>query len=236
MCKYNGATLSTSSNGVSSGPNYSCKTEPITPLTTSATKLDTALSAMVADGYTNIHQGVIWGWRTLSPSAPFTEGRSLDDPNYPGHRRIMILMTDGANTYEWYDKNPNVSKYNAYGYVPEGRADTTDSSWTVHETMNARTAEACSNAKTYGGVEIYTIAFQVSDEDTLDMLENCATKPSMAYKSESNSELTLAFSTIATEITRLRGVAVRAIPPSRSLRRRDGADRGDTRRTLSLPS
>ncbi|PTW62311.1 Flp pilus assembly protein TadG [Breoghania corrubedonensis] len=204
LCKYDGASLSTSTNGVSRGPNYGCKTQAITPLTTSRTTLDNAVTAMVADGYTNIHQGVVWGWRALSPAEPFTGGRRLDDPALPGHRRIMILMTDGANTYEWYDKNPNISKYNAYGYVTEGRAETTDSSWTVHTTMNARTAEACTNAKTDGGVEIYTIAFQVSDQSTLDMLEDCATKPSMAYKSESNSELTLAFAKIAKEITRLR--------------------------------
>ena len=204
LCKYDGAYLSTSDNGVSRGPNYSCKTEPITPLTTSRTTLDNAVNAMVADGYTNIHQGVIWGWRALSPDAPFTGGRALGDPAYPGHRRIMILMTDGANTYEWYDRNPNISKYNGYGYVSEGRAGTTSSSWTVRSTMNARTAEACANARSDGGVEIYTIAFQVSDADTLDMLKNCASKPSMAYRSESNSELTLAFSTIASEITRLR--------------------------------
>ncbi|MEI2386413.1 pilus assembly protein TadG-related protein [Breoghania sp. JC706] len=204
LCKYDGAALSTSSNGVTRGPNYSCKTQPITPLTTSRTTLDNAVTAMVADGYTNIQQGVAWGWRALSPGEPFTGGRALDDPAYPGHRRIMILMTDGANTYEWYDKNPNASKYNAYGYVTEGRAETTDSSWVVHNTMNARTAETCANAKSQGGVEIYTIAFQVSDQSTLDMLEDCATKPSMAYKSDSNTELTLAFSNIAKEITRLR--------------------------------
>ncbi len=204
VCKYDNAYLSTYDNGVSRGPNYGCKTQAITPLTTSKSTVEYAVNSMVANGYTNIHQGVVWGWRALSPQEPLAGGRPTGDPAYPGHRRIMILMTDGANTYEWYDRNPNVSKYNAYGYVTEGRTDTTYSSSVVHTTMNARTAEACTNAKTLGDVEIYTIAFQVSDQTTIDMLEDCATKPSMAYKSESNSELTVAFSQIAKEITRLR--------------------------------
>ncbi len=204
VCKYNNASLSTWDNGVSKGPNYGCKTQAVTPLTTSRSTLENAVNAMVADGYTNIHQGVVWGWRALSPQEPFAGGRPTGDPAYPGHRRIMILMTDGANTYEWYDRNPNTSKYNAYGYVREGRADTTYSSSVVHVTMNARTAEACTNAKDLGDVEIYTIAFQVSDQNTIDMLKDCASKASMAYKSDSNSELTVAFSQIAKEITRLR--------------------------------
>lgn len=204
LCKYNGASFSSWDNGVSKGPNYGCKTQPITPLTTSRTTLDNAVNAMVADGYTNIHQGIAWGWRALSPGAPFTGGRALNDPAFPGHRRIMIVMTDGANTYEWYDKNPNTSKYNAYGYVTENRAGTDSSSYTLHQTQDARTAEVCENAKKDGGVEIYTIAFQVSDETTRNLLKNCASKPSMAYESNSNEELTIAFSTIAKEITRLR--------------------------------
>lgn len=205
LCKYKNASFSSWDNGVSKGPNYGCKTQQITPLTTNKLAIDTALSDMVADGYTNIHQGVMWGWRAISPQAPFSEGREMNDPDNPGHRRIMIVMTDGANTYEWKDDNPNISKYNAYGYVPEGRIGTTGNDYnTVKATMDTRTQEACTNAKTDGEIEIYTIAFQVGDTATRNMLRDCASSPNMAYQSDSNAELILAFQNIAKEISKLR--------------------------------
>ncbi len=205
MCKYDGASYSSWNNGVSKGPNYGCKTQEVTPLTTSEETIDTAIDAMVADGYTNIHQGVVWGWRAISPAAPFTEGRAMNDPDNPGHRRIMIVMTDGANTYEWTDSNPNISKYNAYGYVPEGRTGVDyNSNGDVTDVMDDRTAEACTNAKTDGEIEIYTIAFQISDTTTRNMLRDCATKPEMAYQSDSDAQLLVAFQNIAKEISKLR--------------------------------
>lgn len=205
MCKYNGAHVSTWDNGVSRGPNYGCKTQQITALTTDKAVLTGAIDDMVADGYTNIHQGVMWGWRVMSPGAPFTEGRPMNDPSLPGHKRIMIVMTDGANTYEWKDGNPNISKYNAYGYVPEGRVGTAGNNYdTVTDTMDDRTLEACTNAKQDGEMQVYTIAFQVSDTATRNMLVNCATTPQMAYRSDSNEELVVAFQNIAKEISKLR--------------------------------
>ncbi|WP_248304745.1 pilus assembly protein TadG-related protein [Breoghania sp. L-A4] len=205
MCKYDGASFSSWDNGVSRGPNYGCKTQQVTPLTTSKDTVDAAIDAMVADGYTNIHQGVMWGWRAISPQAPFTEGRAMNDPANPGHRRIMIVMTDGANTYEWNDRNPNISKYNAYGYVPENRTGIDyNNNGDVTDVMDTRTGEACANAKADGEIEVYTIAFQISDTVTRNMLRDCATTPEMAYQSDSDAELLVAFQNIAKEISKLR--------------------------------
>lgn len=205
LCKYNSVSYSPWDNGVSKGPNYGCKTQQITAMTNDGTTLKDAIDDMEADGYTNIHQGVVWGWRAMSPQAPFTEGRVTDDPLLPKHRRIMIVMTDGANTYEWKDSNPNISKYNAYGYVPEGRVGTTENDYTtVRNTMNARSLEACTNAKNDGDITVFTIAFQVNDTATRDMLESCASDATLAYQSGSNEELSTAFLNIAKEITRLR--------------------------------
>lgn len=208
VCKYNKARPGFQENGIRRGPNYGCKSVRLQPLSEHLGPVQSKIAEMKADGYTNIQQGVAWGWRVLSPQEPFTGGRRPEDVPNGDYRRIMIVMTDGANTYEWLGsphRYPNISKYNAHGYVTEGRLGVTgDDYGSVTTEMDDRTLETCTNAKEDGGVLIYTVAFQVNDYATKKMLRDCASKPEMAYQSNSNSELTLAFANIAQEITRLR--------------------------------
>jgi Flp pilus assembly protein TadG len=87
--------------GMDEGPNTSCSTTPITPLTDVSNQegLDTvknAIDAMQANGATNVPEGMAWGWRTLSSAAPFTGGRSELGK---GNDKVLIVLTDGANTY-----------------------------------------------------------------------------------------------------------------------------------------
>lgn len=94
-------TTVTSGYGMDAGPNTSCSTTAITPLTdvsttTGATAIKAAIDAMAADGATNVPEGMAWGWRTLSSTAPFTEGRPETEK---GNDKILIVLTDGANTY-----------------------------------------------------------------------------------------------------------------------------------------
>ena len=113
-------------------------------------------------------------------------------------------MTDGQNTYNTYNTY-NKSMYGAFGYVGKGHLGTTSSSnRTVNEKMNERTLEACANVKGTGSILVYTIAFQVNDRDTLDMLSQCASRPEMAFLSDSDSELVATFKQIAQEISLLR--------------------------------
>jgi Flp pilus assembly protein TadG len=83
------------------GPNTSCTTTAITPLTdvskpAGLTLIKTAIDAMKATGATNVPEGMAWGWRTLSSEAPFTGGRSEIGK---GNDKVVIVLTDGANTY-----------------------------------------------------------------------------------------------------------------------------------------
>ena len=87
--------------GMDAGPNASCTTTPITPLTdvsnqTGLETVKTAIDDMAAKGATNVPEGMAWGWRTLSSGAPFGEGRSELGK---GNDKILIVLTDGANTY-----------------------------------------------------------------------------------------------------------------------------------------
>ena len=90
------------------GPNYSCTTTPITPLTDVTTeeglaKIKTAIDKMASNGYTNVPEGTAWGWRTLSSTAPFTDGRPETEK---GNDKIIIVLTDGANTYSSPNSDP----------------------------------------------------------------------------------------------------------------------------------
>lgn len=196
-CKYDDEDLNPWS---SRGPNYLCTTDPLTPLSTNESTLLSAISAMGANGSTNIHEGVMWGWRILSPSAPFTNGRAYTEED---NRKIMVLMTDGQN---WHNgrNNHNRSDYSAYGFSANGRLRSpTSSDSRLRQAMNARTTEACGNAKN-AGITIYTIAFDIRDRDTRDMLEGCANSAQYAFNVENTSELLAAFRQITKEISMLR--------------------------------
>jgi homoserine kinase len=137
----------------------------------------------------------------LSHGAPFTEGRGLDDDE---NHKIMIVMTDGQNTYTSYD-NFNKSRYGGFGYIGMNHLGTTSSKNSmVVGKMNEKTLAACTNAKADGKILVYTIAFKVSDADTRALLEKCATRTEMAYRSDTNIELIAAFQKIAQEISMLR--------------------------------
>jgi hypothetical protein len=107
-----------------SGPNYSCTTTPATPLTDVTTEeglatIKTAIDKMAANGNTNVPEGTAWGWRTISSTAPFTEGRHETEK---GNDKVIIVLTDGANTYSVPNSDPagNKSTYAAYGYTGKG--------------------------------------------------------------------------------------------------------------------
>jgi Flp pilus assembly protein TadG len=101
------------------GPNQSCTTTAITPLTANTTKLNAAIDAMSPTGNTNVPEGLAWGWRTISSTAPFTEGTSETRKDMD---KVVIVLTDGANTYadlsqqDRSDVTGTQSTYAAFGY------------------------------------------------------------------------------------------------------------------------
>ncbi|HMN87177.1 MAG TPA: hypothetical protein PKA74_14455, partial [Bauldia sp.] len=206
-CKYNQTPVNVTVGGLSGGPNFMCSSKAITPLSTSETTVDAAITAMVASGSTNIGEGVGWGWRILSPTEPFTAGRQYSDED---NQKIMVVMTDGENTY--YPKSSMFTKswYGAWGLVWNGRLGTTSTDTdTLTTKMNDRTLEACKNAKA-AGVKIYTVGFEINAGTTsnpsaaLTLLRNCASDPSMYYDAANESELIDAFTAIGDSITSLR--------------------------------
>ncbi len=203
LSKYD-ATVSASSSDYGSqynvGPSFLCNQSELVPLTTSQTTIENGIDSMVARGSTNIVQGLVWGWRTLSPGMPFTEGRPYTDNL---NQKILILLSDGQN-YITSRSNMNRSLYSAYGYIKDNRLDTTSSSTsTVTAHMNTRTAEACDNIKA-AGITIFTITFDLDHEDTIDLMRDCATTPIHYFNSPDTSQLDDVFAEIAVRLKALR--------------------------------
>ena len=84
------------------GPWYNCAASPIVALTDSRASIEAGIDAMVARGNTNLPEGLMWGWRVVSPGLPYTEGKSFTDKEW---RKVVVFMTDGDNDVGTNDKD-----------------------------------------------------------------------------------------------------------------------------------
>lgn len=209
LCKYTG-----SASGGS--PNQDCPTNALTPLTGTKATVKAAIDAMYPQGYTNIHQGTIWGFHMLSPTEPLTQGKAYEDAT----SKVMIVMTDGENTVDSYGANMNnADTFQAYGWpgAPSatggvsynGRIFSNDypepsSDEEVTASMDSRTLEACTNAKLNDKITIFTIGLSAPNQKTIDLLTDCATVPENAYFPTDPTKLTEVFKTIADQLSNLR--------------------------------
>jgi hypothetical protein len=74
----------------------------------------------------------------------------------------------------------------------------------MYSAAQARTnmAEACDDAEARG-VDVYTIAFQLSGSTNRDLMRNCASRPENYYEVE-DMDIAAAFSAIAADLNTLR--------------------------------
>lgn len=183
------------------GPNFGCDAQPITPLTNDYKDLRDKVDALTVNGNTNIAEGVAWGMRVLSPGAPFTEGSPVDSK---GVQRILIVLTDGANTLSNDSSGDLKSTYSSYGYVIDGRlgvSSGTDEQ--MNQKMNEQTLKSCNAAKA-AGMEIYTIMLEVKDDKTGTLLQNCASTPANYINVQNRSKLGEAFKGIKDAMVKLK--------------------------------
>ena len=226
--------LDDSSPGLNSyfGPGYSCTTTPITPLTdvtVSAGKnsVKSAIDAMSPTGYTNVPEGIAWGWRALSSHAPFTEGRP---ETQKGNDKAIIVLTDGMNTYEDLgstDPAGNKSKYAAYGYTGKGydggsigrmflgtsnNVGNYDYSYDNYsKALDEHMAKVCENAKTEK-IIVFTVGLDLNpgnDSAMISALSACASesrlqKGKQLFWNAKGSDLDDVFKEIAEELSNLR--------------------------------
>ena len=148
-------------------------------LTNSDTVLYNAIDNLEARGETYIPAGLVWGWRTLTNPLPFTHGEPTAAFVNSGNIKAVILMSDGENSIS-------------------ALSDGTHEGNSQHN-ADTLTKAICTKIKN-GKIDIYTIAFEVSDPATKVMLEECASSSSNYYEASNASQLTDAFESIRHQI------------------------------------
>ena len=186
--------------GTSKGPNRGCSLEPVMRLTDDFDALKGAVGRMTATGNTNVPIGMMWGWHTLSPNAPFPDGQPYGTERL---QKIAILMTDGENVNST-SYNPDNSDYAGVGLIWQNRLGVgSSSSATQRRTaMDARLAELCTNMRAQD-IIIFTVGVQV-DARTQTLLRECATSPSNYFNVTNVNDIGSAFDRIAGAIENLR--------------------------------
>lgn len=208
------------------GPNRGCPT-PIVPLTSSDSTIQTNIAAMRhwSGGGTNQAEGLAWGWRVLSPGAPFTEGETFNGAR-DNVRKVIVLMSDGENTNVGNDPvvGSDYSAYNHMGYwrdvaagdpitqllfgilhgvLPPQYRRNINSSGSYVTYVNGRQAQLCTNIKN-AGIEIYTVIFRETDTATVNMMRSCASSTQHFYRADNAQQLSQAFDAIGSGIGQLR--------------------------------
>nr|USU33740.1 pilus assembly protein [Methylobacterium sp. OTU13CASTA1] len=229
VCKYYKPvwSASTSKNVLQlpNGPNNGCTSKPLQTLTNETGKLKTLIDSLIASGSTNIFEGFMWAWRTISPTSVFGQATAYSDTSV---RKVIVLMTDGENS--WYPNsafdltnmhnsifspfsymiNANGTKVSGSPGLPSRLTSGTGTPTTLAQAraaLDALTREACTNAKARN-IAVFTIGFSVPndpiDQAGINLLRDCATVPAQAYVANSSTALIAAFDDIAKSIGKLR--------------------------------
>jgi hypothetical protein len=187
------------------GPNQGCPVAllPLTDVTASAGKttvLNKISSMWTRDaGGTQVHIGMDWGWRTLSPTGPFTavNGHPLSytDATTTGWKKVVVLMTDGQE--QW----PATANMTGLGQIADGKIGTTSSTTTAESNLDTRLASVCTNMAAQGYV-VYTIGLG-NNGATNTQLQNCAVNGGF-FEAATPSNLNKVFNDIAQALIALR--------------------------------
>ena len=199
------------------GPNKACP-DPVVPLTNNKAQLLTAINQMQpwAGNGTMAHLGAVWGWRILSPGAPFEEGLPYTDET---NKKAIIILTDGKNLVSQATNFSSAcsqgqgaltavnerynSHYTAYGYTSQERLGNNFGNNAINNELDLRFQQVCENIKLLP-ITVYTITFDLDDTATQNLFRECATDPEKYFNSPDGAALRSAFEAIGAELSNLR--------------------------------
>ena len=201
-----------------SGPNLNCPTAML-PASSNRRQVIRKLDHMYpVPGGTQADVGLMWGLRTLSPSADWTGFWGLSGAgvpngwNDPTTLKIVVLLTDGINEppqdFEGYygcTRNWNTG-YDAGD--PEDFEESTDC-WKSSDiakldkaTLDNLMIDACTQMKDNYGIRIYSVAVDINDAGAISLLENCASSSDDFFNIDA-ADIDVAFSSVLTQVVRL---------------------------------
>jgi hypothetical protein len=166
----------TGANPIPGIPDVTCSAQ-LARLSSNPNDVKTKINNMVAEGWTYIPAGLMWGWRVLSPDAPFSDGATADR----NHKKIIVLMTDGENT-----KSQNGQDHD--GEVPSD--------------ADSNLARLCQEVKR-DNIEVYTVSFQVPTPTIKAILATCSSGGGHYFDAVTANDLNTAFDAIAVNIIKL---------------------------------
>lgn len=187
------------------GPNRGCSA-PILIGSDEKRALRNHIHGLAPSGNTNSAEGMMWGWRVLSPAAPFESDIPYNDNQW---QKAVVLMTDGFNTVSSRDTHLD-SDLSAYGYAREARMGVgVDSASEMKDQLDRKLLRICERMKDRG-ILIYAITFGLSDSDpderaTKETFQACATESDAPYyfDAPSGDDLEDAFRDIAADLVQL---------------------------------
>ena len=148
------------------------------------TSINSLVDSMQPNGGTNQPIGLVWGWQSLVGGGGLTAPG--EDSNY-NYKKIIILLSDGLNTEDrWYG---------------DGHRTSTAVDNRMYQTGNG--SGTCANIKA-AGITIYTIQVDTGGDPKSTLLENCASSSDKFYLLTKASDIAGAFTSIGTELSKLR--------------------------------
>jgi len=183
------------------GPNRACPT-PIVPLTSDISKVRTGIDAMQFwnGSGTNIAEGLAWGWRVLSPDAPYTEAVPY---NPEAASKILVIMTDGTNVSYGSSGTINKSDYGSYGFLSDGRINSATTQSNAEAYLNTSTANMCVAIKKLG-IEVYTVIYKTTASSVVNLFSNCASRKENFFMAKDVVSLKQAFAAIGQSVAGVR--------------------------------
>ena len=198
--KYDGTPMNPQSAIFTRGPNSGCSEQAVIPLQGSIDHIRRAVRDFRnPQGYGTDHlMGLMWGWRVLSPGAPYTEGAPYNDGET---RKILIMMTDGelvVGGTSAHLRTPQRSYYTGFGYAYEARRSVGDVP-ALNNIVRRDMAVACESMHDLG-IEIFAVTYSMNDRRTLDTLADCASGDDHFISTRGHIDLREAFASIARSI------------------------------------
>ena len=164
-----------------------CSTKRLIPLTGRKNVITNGVNAMVSHGkswadYSHLGVGLVWGWATLSQSAPFTHAAPYSDDN----NKVLIFVNDRV-------QNRSMA------------SDSHAGSWgTSVSDANAEVSNLCSNMRRKG-IIIYTINFGQANSGVKRFMRGCAGNGGEYFYATNGHSIEDAFEEIADDLKDLAG-------------------------------
>ena len=174
--------------------NY-CKNDiaTMTRLTPIRDAIISGIDDMKAKRNTYIPSGLVWGWRSLTSTAPFADGAPYTSAAV---RKVIVLMTDGNNTKSMKKRTGDDTINNdseVWGHKGSSSSQ-----------ANNYTGELCANIKEKG-IMVYTIGFEIDGgSDIENLMKACAGNGGQYYDADNSTELADAFKEIGKSLLNLR--------------------------------